>query len=107
MDLEVRFGHDNGIKFKLPFIIPGIGSTNVAKNNWEGIGVGSAISGCGLTIGENVVGMDVETEFKDGRVVIEMRPDLAPNHVARIKELNGLTDSSVKVGQRLKIPIAE
>lgn len=26
-------------------------------------------------------------ETKDGRVVIEMRPDLAPNHVNRIKEL--------------------
>lgn len=26
-------------------------------------------------------------EVKDGLVVIEMRPDLAPNHVARIKEL--------------------
>ena len=26
-------------------------------------------------------------ELKDGRVVIEMRPDLAPLHVARIKEL--------------------
>jgi peptidylprolyl isomerase len=26
-------------------------------------------------------------ETKNGRVVIEMRPDLAPNHVARIKEL--------------------
>lgn len=26
-------------------------------------------------------------ELKDGRVVIDLRPDLAPNHVARIKEL--------------------
>ena len=26
-------------------------------------------------------------ELKDGRVVIEMKPELAPNHVARIKEL--------------------
>ena len=26
-------------------------------------------------------------ELKDGRVTIEMRPDLAPNHVARVKEL--------------------
>lgn len=26
-------------------------------------------------------------ELENGRVVIEMRPDLAPNHVARIKEL--------------------
>jgi hypothetical protein len=74
VDLEVRFGHDNGIKFKLPLIIPGIGSTNVAKNNWEGIAIGSAISGTGLTIGENVVGMDVDSELKDGRVI--NAPDL-------------------------------
>src|ERR1700685_1529360 len=26
-------------------------------------------------------------DLPDGRVVIQMRPDLAPNHVARIKEL--------------------
>ncbi len=32
---------------------------------------------------ENTLYLDVE----GGRVVIEMRPDLAPNHVARIKEL--------------------
>lgn len=32
---------------------------------------------------ENTLYMDL----KDGRVVIEMRPDLAPHHVARIKEL--------------------
>lgn len=28
-------------------------------------------------------------ETTQGRVVIELRPDLAPNHVARIKELAG------------------
>lgn len=28
-------------------------------------------------------------ELKDGRVTIELRPDLAPKHVARIKELIG------------------
>ncbi|MEW5728035.1 MAG: peptidylprolyl isomerase [Pseudomonadota bacterium] len=32
---------------------------------------------------ENTLYMDL----KDGRVVIQLRPDLAPNHVARIKEL--------------------
>ncbi|MDP6388951.1 MAG: peptidylprolyl isomerase, partial [Alphaproteobacteria bacterium] len=26
-------------------------------------------------------------DLKDGRVVIELKPDLAPRHVARIKEL--------------------
>ncbi|RKY01171.1 MAG: FMN-binding glutamate synthase family protein [Spirochaetes bacterium] len=74
VDLEVKFGHDNGLKFKLPIIIPGIGSTNIAKNNWEGIGIGAAITGTGLTIGENVVGMDVNSIIKNGRVV--KAPDL-------------------------------
>jgi hypothetical protein len=73
-DLSVTFGHDNGLKFKMPIMIPGIGSTNVAKNNWDGIGAGAAITGTGLTIGENVVGMDVESEFKNGKLV--KAPDL-------------------------------
>ncbi|MFC1674017.1 peptidylprolyl isomerase [Pseudomonadota bacterium] len=43
-------------------------------------------------------------DLKDGRVVIEMRPDLAPKHVARIKELtsegfyDGLTFHRVMAG---------
>ncbi len=69
VSLETTFGHDNGIKFKLPIMIPGIGSTNIAKNNWEGLAIGTALSGTGLTIGENVVGMDPESVIKNGRVV--------------------------------------
>lgn len=69
VNLEVVFGHDKKIKFRYPWIIPGIGSTNIAKNNWEGLAIGSALSGTGLTIGENVVGMDPESVMKNGRVV--------------------------------------
>ena len=69
VNLEVRFGHDNGLKFRLPIVIPGIGSTNIAKNNWEGLAIGTAIAGTGLTIGENVVGMDPESVIKNGRVI--------------------------------------
>jgi len=69
VNLEVIFGRDNGIKYRYPWHIPGIGSTDVAKNNWEGLAIGSALAGTGLTIGENVVGMDPEATFKDGRVV--------------------------------------
>jgi len=69
VDLEVHFGHDKGIKFRQPLIIPGIGSPNIAKNNWEGLAIGSALAGTGLTIGENVVGMDSEAKFKNGRIL--------------------------------------
>ena len=33
VNLEVVFGQNNGIKFRYPWGIPGIGSTNIAKNN--------------------------------------------------------------------------
>lgn len=66
--IDVRFGHDNGIHFRYPWIIPGIGSTNIAKNNWEGLAIGSALAGTGLTIGENVTGMDVDSIINRGKV---------------------------------------
>ena len=69
VNLEVVIGHDQGIKFRYPWIIPGIGSTDIAKNNWEGLAIGSALAGTGLTIGENVVGMDPGSALKNGKVV--------------------------------------
>lgn len=69
VNLEVIIGHDKGIKFRYPWMISGIGSTDIAKNNWEGLAIGSALSGTGLTIGENVVGMDSEAVVKNGRVI--------------------------------------
>ncbi len=68
VNLEVVIGHDRKIRFRYPWIIPGIGSTNVAKNNWEGLAIGSALAGTGLTIGENVVGMDPQAVIRQGRV---------------------------------------
>jgi len=69
VNLEVVIGHDKGIRFRYPWIISGIGSTDIAKNNWEGLAIGSALAGTGLTIGENVVGMDPEAVMENGRVV--------------------------------------
>jgi glutamate synthase domain-containing protein 2 len=67
--IETAIGHDKGIKLKVPFVISGMGSTNVAKQNWHGLAAGAAISGCILTVGENVCAMDDESEIKNGRVV--------------------------------------
>jgi len=65
---ETKIGRNKDIKLKLPFVIAGMGSTNIAKQNWAGLGGGAAISGVILTIGENVCGMDDETEIKNGKV---------------------------------------
>lgn len=69
VNIETEVGRDKGIRLKKPFIIPGIGSTNVAKNNWEGLAVGSALAGTILTIGENVCGMDPEAVIENGKAV--------------------------------------
>ncbi|MEW5692620.1 MAG: FMN-binding glutamate synthase family protein [Candidatus Hydrogenedentota bacterium] len=80
VNTERRIGHDKGIKLKFPIIIPGLGSTAVAKNNWEGLAIGASISGIPLTIGENVCGMDPEAKIENGKVVetkdMEMRVKL-------------------------------
>ena len=69
VNIEAVFGHDKGLKFRYPWIIPGIGSTNIAKNNWEGLAIGSALAGTGLTIGENVVGMDMESKIGKSGII--------------------------------------
>ena len=83
VEVETAIGVDKSIKLKLPFIIPGMGSTNVAKQNWEGLAKGAAISGVILTVGENVCAMDEESEIKNGRIV--RSPDME-NRVGFYKE---------------------
>jgi hypothetical protein len=51
VNLETAICADKGLKLRLPFVIPGLGSTDVAKNNWDGLAIGSAICGTILTIG--------------------------------------------------------
>ena len=72
--LEQTFGAGNGLKVKFPCVVPGLGSTNVAKNNWEGLAIGAALSGIMLTIGENVVAMDMTSVIKKGKIL--KAPDL-------------------------------
>lgn len=69
VDLSATLGHDDGIRLKLPLVVPGLGSTDIARRHWEGLAVGAAISGIMLTIGENVVGMDEAATINGGRVV--------------------------------------
>jgi glutamate synthase domain-containing protein 2 len=66
---EAEIGHKHKIKLSLPIFTGALGSTDIAKDNWEGLAIGAAISGIMVVIGENVVGMDPKAEIKNGRVV--------------------------------------
>jgi glutamate synthase domain-containing protein 2 len=69
VNLEVCWGREPGIRSRLPFVVAALGSTNIAKNNWEGLAVGAAISGACLTVGENVCGMDPDSELSNGHLL--------------------------------------
>jgi hypothetical protein len=65
VDLTTYWGN---ILQKLPIVIAGLGSTYVAKRNWEGLAMGAALTGVSITVGENVVGMDPYTKFANHAV---------------------------------------
>ena len=69
VNLEVQWGKAPGIRSRLPFIVAGLGSTNIAKNNWEGLAAGAAITGTCLTVGENVCGMDPQSQISNGHLL--------------------------------------
>ncbi len=68
VSLETTIGQGKGIKLKIPWFTCGLGSTKIAKDNWKELAIGAAISGSMQVIGENVVGMDIKSEFRDGKV---------------------------------------
>jgi glutamate synthase domain-containing protein 2 len=62
VDIATKWGN---IKQKIPVVIAGLGSTYVAKRNWDGLAMGAAMAGVSITVGENVVGMDPNAKFTD------------------------------------------
>ncbi|MCR4404086.1 MAG: FMN-binding glutamate synthase family protein [Candidatus Acetothermia bacterium] len=73
--LEREIGREKKVKLKLPLAVLAMGSTNVARNNWEGLAIGAALAGIPVTIGENVAGMDPESRIVKGKLVDS--PELA------------------------------
>ena len=66
---EVQIGKKNKVTLSLPIFTGALGSTDIAKDNWDGLAIGAAISGIMVVIGENIVGMDHKATIKRGKVV--------------------------------------
>jgi glutamate synthase domain-containing protein 2 len=70
VDLSTEIGAEGRrIKMKVPFFTGALGSTDIARVNWEGAAIAVAICGAVLICGENVCGMDPAAEFKNGKVM--------------------------------------
>ena len=75
VDTETEFGDENKVKMKVPIFTGALGSTEIARKNWEHFAVGAAISGISLVCGENVCGIDPALE-RDTNGKVTRSPDM-------------------------------
>ncbi|MBF0550219.1 MAG: FMN-binding glutamate synthase family protein [Deltaproteobacteria bacterium] len=62
VNTETSFGITNKVKMTVPIFTGALGSTEIARKNWEHFAVGAAISGISVVCGENVCGIDPQLQ---------------------------------------------
>ncbi len=63
VNTETEYGWEKKIKLRIPVLTGALGSTEIARRNWEHFAVGAALSGFTIVCGENVCGVDPELEL--------------------------------------------
>ncbi len=76
VDTQSAYGAtDEKVKLRLPVFTGALGSTDIARNNWEHFASGAAIAGITLICGENVCGIDPDLKLDGAGKVIDS-PDM-------------------------------
>ncbi len=75
VNTETEYGWDIKVKMKAPVFTGALGSTEIARKNWDHFAVGAAISGITLVCGENVCGIDPQLEL-DAKGKVISSPDM-------------------------------
>ena len=75
VNTETEYGWDIKVKMKVPIFTGALGSTEIARKNWDHFAVGAAISGVTLVCGENVCGIDPQLELDSNGKIISA-PDM-------------------------------
>jgi glutamate synthase domain-containing protein 2 len=68
VNIETEIGAGEKMKLRTPIFTGALGSTDIARVNWEHVAAGAAISGILVVVGENVCGMDPDAEFSNGAI---------------------------------------
>ena len=69
VNTETDYGWTKKVKMQVPIFTGALGSTEIARKNWEHFAVGAAISGITCVCGENVCGIDPQLELdKNGKI---------------------------------------
>lgn len=87
VNTETEYGWNSKVKMRVPIFTGALGSTEIARRNWEHFAVGAAISGITLVCGENVCGIDPELELdKNGKIKNSPEMDRRINTYKRFHE---------------------
>ncbi len=68
VDISTGFGKKHPVKCRIPIMTGALGSTFVAARYWDSFAIGAALCGFPIVVGENVVGVDRNSELKKGRI---------------------------------------
>jgi hypothetical protein len=68
VDLTTEFGNEMKTKARIPLMTGALGSTFIAAKYWDSFSIGGALAGIPIVIGENVVGVDRESEINNGKI---------------------------------------
>ncbi|HUT89121.1 MAG TPA: FMN-binding glutamate synthase family protein [Thermoguttaceae bacterium] len=75
VSVETEYGWDRKVRMAAPVFTGALGSTEIARKNWEHFAIGAAITGITAVCGENVCGIDPELEL-DSQGKITSAPDM-------------------------------
>jgi len=72
---ETSYGWDKKVKLQVPIFTGALGSTEIARKNWEHFAIGAAISGITIVCGENVCGVDPDLVL-DSKGKVKQSPEM-------------------------------
>ncbi|WP_460165019.1 glutamate synthase-related protein [Thermostilla marina] len=68
VDITTSFGKEIKTKCRVPIMTGALGSTFIAAKYWDSFAIGAALVGFPIVVGENVVGVDKQSELENGRI---------------------------------------
>ena len=75
VNTETEYGWDHKVQMDVPIFTGALGSTEIARKNWEHFAVGTALAGVTIVCGENVCGIDPQLELNKDKKVVKA-PDM-------------------------------
>ncbi|MBW1951154.1 MAG: FMN-binding glutamate synthase family protein, partial [Deltaproteobacteria bacterium] len=75
VDLTTEFGQEVKTKARIPLMTGALGSTFVAAKYWDSFAIGGSLVGIPVVIGENVVGVDRESQISHGKITVSPELD--------------------------------